>query len=64
MKLYTLSEWAATRQSDLTTIAQAWDPMTMELVNVSITSYTDDVKELNLAPNAQEAIQAIARRSL
>ena len=47
------------RQDDLETTIQGQDPVSNLEIDLWITSYADDVKEINVVPNAREAVEAI-----
>ena len=56
-----LEQWIERRRSDLATSLWAVDPVTGASVDVSVTSYADDVKEINMTTSASDAAQTIAR---
>ena len=56
-----LQTWSQSRSRDLNSVILAKDPHTGKWVDASITSYADDVKEINIAANAEEAAISIAK---
>ena len=54
-----LEEWVEKRQDDLEATIQGHDQVDDLEIDLSITSYADDVKEINVVPNAKEAVEAI-----
>ena len=56
-----LEEWVDTKEQELDTGVKAKDPLTAKVVDVSMTSYADDVKEINVVKDDQEALETIAR---
>ena len=56
-----LAQWIQDKREDLTGGVLAVDPLTKITLDVSTTSYADDVKEINVASSAEEARDIIAR---
>merc|ERR1712115_752195 len=56
-----LHQWIQTKQDELETNIVALDNATGSTVDVSVTSYADDVKERNMVEDGQEAVQVLAR---
>ena len=59
-----LAKWLAKKAEDLSSTVLGKDPMTGEEVDVSMTSYADDVKEINMVGSAQDALEKIARSTV
>ena len=55
-----LEQWIADKAAALDTIVEARDPLTNDIVDLSTTSYADDVRELNVVETAQEATDLLA----
>ena len=56
-----LEHWMITKDSDLATSIHAIDPHIATDVDVSVTGYADDVKEINLTTSAKDVVHTIAR---
>ena len=56
-----LADWMWDKEEDLGSGIEARDPKTGKVVNVSNTVFADDLKEINMVKDAQEAIETIAR---
>ena len=56
-----LAKWIDRKSNELDTSIQAIDPVSEVEVDVSVTSYADDVKEINMTTSAQDACHTIAR---
>ena len=59
-----LENWMRRKSEDLGCSVSARDYVTGEEVDVSVTGFTDDVKELNLAVDAQEAVENVCRSTV
>ena len=56
-----LTQWIQDKQHDLDTGILGVDPLSGTNLDVSVTSYADDVKEINVVRDAADARNAIAR---
>ncbi len=53
-----IEQWMTAKKEVLSTITGS-DPLTFKYIDVSVTVYADDVKEINMASAADEAIATI-----